>query len=637
MGDFSRNPEARLTDSRSKHYVGVRLQQGVPILDADWNESEDLRRVEHERLGAWFIGNGVPSGSDGFHIIAGAQPNDFTIRAGLCMVGGRVVENPADVTYTTQPNFGNPLLVPPLAALTTPTTNKSFIVYLDIWHREVESAEDPLMVDPRIGIESSIRLKREWAVRVGRVPEDLATIDTPPPGHLHYRLAQINRIANNANITSTMITDLRTTQLSVHQTIEVYNASNTLVVDTFRYKTMLENTHKNVFAFMKYLTTQFNSSTMALIYAEALGLQAASRVISSAEAGLAVVNAGKMGNNGALNFLRQLYAAEDNFHIIWRDVMMQIAGGAAGTKYGSYQSFTTRLGDLLHAQLVNTFTGLEHALARNDLETAVITQEEIARLFGSAAQSIARGSVLISLARSPAGTLTAGQTARFEFRVRSFTTIADTFTATILPAEGWQRRVVDSSGTPIPGNRIPVGASGTEVTVLVDVVVGNGSSGMQLRMSSETNPSELTQTSGLYTLTQGQAPPPGEDKIQFNFVTALFFKATLDAATGIVSIQRNTPQDTAARSIVLRITNTTGQSATFALTRQINNAVGTWTAEIAGEDSVGPIANNASQDKTIDITTGTGADTMSLVITASTTPQGGQPITGQITIPCKAV
>jgi hypothetical protein len=37
MGNFSRD-----TFDKLKHYVGVRLQQGVPIVDADWNELEDI-------------------------------------------------------------------------------------------------------------------------------------------------------------------------------------------------------------------------------------------------------------------------------------------------------------------------------------------------------------------------------------------------------------------------------------------------------------------------------------------------------------------------------------------------------------------------------------------------------------------
>lgn len=70
MGDYSRDPRTRLSESVAKHYVGVRLQQGVPLLDADWNELDDLRRHELASVVARFIGDGVPSGNDGFRIDA---------------------------------------------------------------------------------------------------------------------------------------------------------------------------------------------------------------------------------------------------------------------------------------------------------------------------------------------------------------------------------------------------------------------------------------------------------------------------------------------------------------------------------------------------------------------------------------
>ena len=64
MGNFSRE-----TFDKLKHYVGVRLQKGVLIVDADWNEQEDIRRYELQAFLKWFVGNGVPKGNDGFRIL----------------------------------------------------------------------------------------------------------------------------------------------------------------------------------------------------------------------------------------------------------------------------------------------------------------------------------------------------------------------------------------------------------------------------------------------------------------------------------------------------------------------------------------------------------------------------------------
>ena len=68
-----------------RRFVNVRLQQGVPIVDAEWNEKDDVRRFELRAYLKWFVGDGVPFGSDAFLIEALAVPaaNDFIIRAGV--------------------------------------------------------------------------------------------------------------------------------------------------------------------------------------------------------------------------------------------------------------------------------------------------------------------------------------------------------------------------------------------------------------------------------------------------------------------------------------------------------------------------------------------------------------------------
>lgn len=73
-GNFSRN-----TFDKLKHYVGVRLQQGVPIVDADWNELEDIRKYELETFLKWFVGNGIPLGNDGFKIEQSNKVGDIRL------------------------------------------------------------------------------------------------------------------------------------------------------------------------------------------------------------------------------------------------------------------------------------------------------------------------------------------------------------------------------------------------------------------------------------------------------------------------------------------------------------------------------------------------------------------------------
>lgn len=61
-------PISNTTFDKMKQYVSVRMQQGVPLLDSDWNEKDDIRRYEMRSFIKWFIGDGVPYGNDGFAI-----------------------------------------------------------------------------------------------------------------------------------------------------------------------------------------------------------------------------------------------------------------------------------------------------------------------------------------------------------------------------------------------------------------------------------------------------------------------------------------------------------------------------------------------------------------------------------------
>ena len=327
MGDFSRS-----TFDRLKHYVGVRLQQGVPLLDADWNELEDIRRYEVQAFLKWFVGDGVPAGNDGFRIAAlpgggvntirltaatagpgissvrvdvaastaaaalgftapqratralaaarltgeASEPfalttgmtlvisvngaaaqtvtftagqfkasdvvtainaganavvasvgagDDFVItggdgtaeRAGRCLVDGRDAVQEGRLTYSGQPLFGNSALaaawsVPAVTALSAPTTvARTDLVYLDVWDREVTSTEDDDLVNPLIGVETAVRLRREWAVRVrpGSTQLPLPIDSDYLPGHSYLALATLNRQPNIAAIPAPSLTDLR--------------------------------------------------------------------------------------------------------------------------------------------------------------------------------------------------------------------------------------------------------------------------------------------------------------------------------------------------------------------------------------------------------------------------------------------
>ncbi|WP_043663151.1 DUF6519 domain-containing protein [Streptomyces xylophagus] len=201
-------------------YVNVRLQQGVPIVDSDVNELDDVRKFELRAFLKWYVGDGVPEGTNGFQITGGLN-NDFTIGAGAPTGSGsteldtalahtgRIIVDGLDVMITTDLAFSaqplhasqtgsaalaTKLGVPVVPALTAPSTATTLVAYLDVWEHLVTPDDDPNLILPGLGVESCARTKREWVVRVGAAvpvsgsPDFLA-------GHSYAALAVLNRPA----------------------------------------------------------------------------------------------------------------------------------------------------------------------------------------------------------------------------------------------------------------------------------------------------------------------------------------------------------------------------------------------------------------------------------------------------------
>ena len=214
-----------------RRYVSVRLAQGVPLVDADWNELDDMRRWELRAFLRWFVGDGVPSGNDGFRITATGAADDFIIVAGgvglAPLAAGRILVNGMelfiadDIDFTAQPlhegqvgaaalaaNLGVPVIaavpVPPAAPAT-----RTLTVYLDVWERLVTPDEDPSLILPALGTESCSRVRREWVVRVragGAAP--VSGDGDHIAGHSYYALARIVQTSAGA-IQPVDLTDLR--------------------------------------------------------------------------------------------------------------------------------------------------------------------------------------------------------------------------------------------------------------------------------------------------------------------------------------------------------------------------------------------------------------------------------------------
>lgn len=438
MGDFSRDPNARLQDSVAKHYVGVRLQQGVPILDTDWNELEDLRRHEVASVLQRFFGDGVPDDNDGFRIDAlegsgvdtivlqaaimplsgrssiaivfaqstaasllgflpdmasserpGGNParitgnetapfaladgltlavqvndlpvevvtfsagaafvditqataaevaaalgaalanasaqigtgNDFIIRggngtlagAGRLMVEGVEVINEDAIVFSSQPLYQNAQLaarwdVPVIPALSTPPpAGRTDLVYVDVWDREVDADEDDAIVHAAVGIEASVRLRREWAVRVAEGATALAAVPRLP-GHRYGELARIERTAAVDGIAADTIADLRVRNLNVAKYLKtpVLFERGTETIDVERYALMLELLNQVLLHRLEQRVFDFSYADPSDPYDEFLVLSATRDVAQQAAFAIVQTRAGNFNNADALRFLGTL-------------------------------------------------------------------------------------------------------------------------------------------------------------------------------------------------------------------------------------------------------------------------------------------------------------------------------------------
>lgn len=167
-GDFTRD-----TFNIFKGFSRVLMQQGRVQLDADWNEQADILLWLVRRLAKDVIGSqGTPEANKGFQIdqVIHNDGVDFTISRGEYYVDGILIENEGTVdnqgqptlwSYTNQPYWPAPSTV---ASQTGP-----FLVYLDIWERQISFIEDNSIREVALGVtgpDTATRAQVVWRVGV---------------------------------------------------------------------------------------------------------------------------------------------------------------------------------------------------------------------------------------------------------------------------------------------------------------------------------------------------------------------------------------------------------------------------------------------------------------------------------------
>ncbi|MDR2207715.1 MAG: DUF6519 domain-containing protein [Azoarcus sp.] len=143
-GDFS-----RFSFDPKKHYRAVLMQQGRLQLDADWNEQ--VQMAEH-RYNAFFRAMVGRSGTPGnMEMSLSVKEGKLILSKGVYYIDGLLIENESPIEQNI------------------PTENESYLYYIDAWEREVSAAEDSDLIDPAVGVETTTRLKTEWALRYEKI------------------------------------------------------------------------------------------------------------------------------------------------------------------------------------------------------------------------------------------------------------------------------------------------------------------------------------------------------------------------------------------------------------------------------------------------------------------------------------
>ncbi len=243
-------------------YKSVVYGQQVPLVDADINEESDIRRFETQSALKWILGDGTPEGhDDAFRIVATGLANDFEVLSGTppaadalenvgrCFVNGLqvLILIPNGFMFSDQPLHdsqpGSAALAAalgvPQISLAVPVANGVWTIFVDVWHRLLTATEEPSLIHPALGVESSARWREEFAIRVREGTEAPQQGDADYIADHHYlALAHIERRSGDPLVNADDVTDLRRRQLRVQSSLDIQQ----LMADSFGPGYVLDTT-----------------------------------------------------------------------------------------------------------------------------------------------------------------------------------------------------------------------------------------------------------------------------------------------------------------------------------------------------------------------------------------------------------
>jgi Family of unknown function (DUF6519) len=171
-GDYSRFP----FDARS-HYSSVLLQQGHVLLDQDWNEQSDIESRRFRAAVIDTLGRVFAASPDAFKI-ASDRRGGLTIGRGRMYVDGLVAENFGagrpiwdDALAEQHSADSAPYAQQPYVPLAAPLPRSgTYLIFLDVWQREVTALQDPNIADVALGgADTTTRWQTVWQVKWRKV------------------------------------------------------------------------------------------------------------------------------------------------------------------------------------------------------------------------------------------------------------------------------------------------------------------------------------------------------------------------------------------------------------------------------------------------------------------------------------
>lgn len=678
MGNFSRDPDLRQVDAEAKHYVGCRVQQGVPVLDADLHLLDGLHRGELESVGRWMLGSGVPVGSDAFRVVAlaggglntivlrantigtalsrleidltastaaaalgfgpgnaaatrfgnspaqltstKAQPfplvagttlavsvdggaaqtvtfeaGDFTdigaataaeivaaiagagvaftasagagndvfltggdgttAGAGRILVDGRMTLIERGLRFTDQLLYENTALgtawgVDSVDAIPTSVTDEALTVFLDVWHREVGHAEDAELVDGRIGIETAVGLRREWAVRATPSAGYPALAAARPAGHAYYPLASALRRTGDTSIRPDDLTDLRRTDLTLavgEGSLRVYGTSGALQYDLDDFVALCSaafTAYSDLLYSDLFLAENFATPTAA----ETLVLlDAFQDVKAQFRMGEEAALRRQMGVAGALAFLEVAQHMQARFYDRIYPLSSALTARVVTT------NFLDDLDDLVD--------DLGEVVASGGVRAAIDAQLAINDFIGGRASVLPRGRLTIVFVEGPPGAvpIVAPGTYRFVYEITSEVNMQETFDldAHVDGAASWVAA--------LPAT-LALDTGDTE-TVNVDVTIPAATPDsvgtVVLRARSQLNPGRVEEVNNEVDITLNALPPA-----PVPLVLDLISPDNVNLAEDILPVGRGAPtgEPGKRRAFVFDIQNTSDSSTPQAFT-----------------------------------------------------------------------